>query len=75
MGWLVRPNGNTANWWHTGSLPGTYSIVVRTFNGFAWAALFNTRPKDVDAFSKELDNALWDAYNGVTSWPTNDLFK
>lgn len=75
MGWLVRPNGNTANWWHTGSLPGTYSIVVRTFNGFAWAALFNTRPKDVDAFSKELDNALWDAYSGITSWPTNDLFK
>jgi len=75
MGWSVRPSGNTAMWGHTGSLPGTYSIVVRTFNGFAWAALFNTRPKDVDAFSKELDNALWDAYSGVTSWPTNDLFK
>lgn len=75
MGWLVRPSGNTANWWHTGSLPGTYSIVVRTFNGFAWAALFNTRPKDAGAFSVELDNALWDAYNGVTSWPPNDLFK
>jgi N-acyl-D-amino-acid deacylase len=75
MGWLVRPIGNDANWWHTGSLPGTYSIVARTSNGFAWAALFNTRPKDVDGFSRELDNALWDAYNGVTSWPTNDLFK
>jgi CubicO group peptidase (beta-lactamase class C family) len=75
MGWLVRPSGVSANWWHTGSLPGTYSIVVRTSNGFAWAALFNTRPKDADAFSKELDNALWDAYSGVTSWPTNDLFK
>ena len=75
MGWLVRPSGNTANWWHTGSLPGTYSIVVRTFNGFAWAALFNTRPKDADAFSRELDNALWDAYSGVTSWPPIDLFK
>jgi N-acyl-D-amino-acid deacylase len=75
MGWLVRPNGNTATWWHTGSLPGTYSIVVRTFNGFAWAVLFNTRPKDVDAFSEELANALSDAYSGVTSWPTNDLFK
>ena len=75
MGWLVRPSGNDANWWHTGSLPGTYSIVVRTSNGFAWAALFNTRPKDEDAFAREVDNALWNAYNGVTSWPAVDLFK
>jgi len=74
MGWMVRPSGDDANWWHTGSLPGTYSIVVRTSNGFAWVALFNTRPKDENAFAKEVDQALWDAYNGVTSWPAIDLF-
>jgi N-acyl-D-amino-acid deacylase len=74
MGWLVRPNGDDANWWHTGSLPGTYSIVVRTSNGFAWAALFNTRPQDTDTFSREVDQALWDAYDGVTNWPSIDLF-
>jgi N-acyl-D-amino-acid deacylase len=75
MGWVVRPSGNTASWSHTGSLPGSHSDVVRTSNGFAWAALFNTRPEDAGAFSDEIGNALWDAYNGVTSWPPNDLFK
>lgn len=29
MGWLVRPVGNDSNWWHDGSLPGTYALVVR----------------------------------------------
>lgn len=74
MGWMVRPDGNDANWWHTGSLPGTYSIVVRTSNGFVWTALFNTRPKDENTFAKEVDQALWDAYSGVNSWPAINLF-
>jgi N-acyl-D-amino-acid deacylase len=44
FGWRVRPTANDANWWHTGSLPGTSAILYRTSDGLIWAALFNTRP-------------------------------
>jgi N-acyl-D-amino-acid deacylase len=74
MGWQVRAAGNDFNWWHTGSLDGTTTIMVRAYNGLDWVALFNSRPKDSDAFSSELNNALWQAVGGVTKWPTNDQF-
>ncbi len=69
LGWQVRPTGGDANWWHTGSLPGTSTIMVRTANNMSWVALFNSRPADADAFLSELDSELWRAVNGVTEWP------
>ncbi len=39
-GWAINSAGN---WWHSGSLPGTSSILVRTAHDFCWAALTNTR--------------------------------
>ena len=39
-GWAVN---SANNWWHSGSLPGTTTIMVRTASGFCWAALTNTR--------------------------------
>jgi N-acyl-D-amino-acid deacylase len=70
LGWQVRPTGADANWWHTGSLPGTATIMVRAANGLAWVALFNSRPAAADAFLTELDQELWRAVNGVTRWPS-----
>lgn len=76
LGWMVRPAGDDANWWHTGSLPGTATILVRTHHGMAWAALFNARASDAAAsFSGDLDAGLWEAVDGVTSWPSHDLFE
>lgn len=46
------------NWWHTGSLPGTSTIMVRTSGGFCWAALTNTRRPDSD-IGAALDNMVW----------------
>jgi len=69
LGWQVRPTGGDANWWHTGSLPGTSTIIVRTANNMAWVALFNTRPANDSAFFGELDSELWRAVNGITDWP------
>jgi N-acyl-D-amino-acid deacylase len=75
LGWMVRPVTNTgSNWWHTGSLPGTMTIVVRASDGVAWAALFNTRTSNSDPTFTDLDNSLWDARKAVTSWPNHDLF-
>ena len=75
MGWLVRPTGGDANWWHDGSLSGTRSLVVRGYNGLTWAALFNTRVQNDSSFYTELDTGLWNASFQVTQWPTHDLFN
>ena len=73
FGWLVRPTQGDATWWHTGSLPGTTSILVRSYHDFSWVALFNARVEP--GFTSELDAALWDALASVTSFPTHDLFS
>jgi hypothetical protein len=74
LGWSVRPVGSDANWWHTGSLPGTTSIIVRASNGLSWVGLFNSRPANADEFTTELDQTFWKAVEGVTEWPAVDLF-
>jgi N-acyl-D-amino-acid deacylase len=73
-GWLIRPTLGDANWWHGGSLPGTTSILVRSYHNFSWVALFNARSVTGD-FDGELDAALWNALAHVTSFPTHDLFS
>ncbi len=71
----MRPSLGDANWWHTGGLPGTSTIVVRNYGGVAWAAFFNSQPSNVDAFVGELDSGMWTALAGVTSWPSYDQFQ
>lgn len=71
-GWLVRPTQGDATWWHTGSLPGTTSILVRSYHNFSWAALFNARNP---GFAGELDAALSAALAQSTSFPAHDLFS
>ncbi|HEX2722881.1 MAG TPA: serine hydrolase [Gemmatimonadaceae bacterium] len=73
-GWQVRPTQGDANWWHSGSLPGTTSILVRSYHNFSWVALFNAR-SDTGNLGGDLDAALWNALAGVTSFPTHDLFS
>ena len=63
-GWAV--NG-APNWWHTGSLPGTTSIMVRTASGFCWAGLVNTREASGDT-SRGLDRMMWDLVGQVKRW-------
>ncbi len=75
MGWNVRPTGRDAIWWHSGSLEGTVTILVRTREGLAWAALFNSRPTGSGKFLGTLVAALSEAANQVDDWPTHDLFE
>lgn len=73
LGWVVHPVAG--NWWHGGSLPGTATIMVRTGTKLAWVALFNAHPMKPNAtIEAELDDAMWEAVNGVTAWPAHDLF-
>ena len=73
-GWFVRPTQGDANWWHGGTLPGTTAMLVRTYNNFSWVGLVNTRSLTAN-LEAELDAALWNAFAGVTSFPTHDLFS
>jgi len=52
-GWAVN---KVPNWWHNGSLPGTATLMVRTASGFCWAALANTRSKDLNG---AMDRMMW----------------
>jgi len=77
LGWQIRPTtsgGTGRNTWHTGSLPGTTSIVVRTYHGLSWAAVFNRRDDPSGKSYGDIDAALWTAANGVKTWPTTDMF-
>jgi Beta-lactamase len=69
MGWQVRPLGRDANWWHSGSLDGTTTLMVRAANGVTWAAFFNSRPRLAEDFGNELDQAMWQAFDAVRQWP------
>ena len=71
-GWMVRPvgEGGKSNTWHTGSLPGTSTLLVRRPDGLIWAAVFNERIKD-DQFDPNLHRAA----DAVKEWPKDDLFE
>ncbi|MEU6647654.1 serine hydrolase domain-containing protein [Saccharomonospora sp. NPDC046836] len=76
LGWYVQPKttGNGRTTWHTGNLPGTYSLLMRTYEDMSWAALFNQRDDPSGLPYSDIKSAMWDARRGVTSWPSHDLF-
>ena len=76
-GWMVRPVGNEgrSNYWHTGSLPGTFTLLVRRHDGLAWAILFNQRSSDPKLSDRDIDSALHEAADAVVEWPQHDLFS
>ena len=62
-GWFV----SEPNRWHSGSMPGTSSIMVHTPSGLCWAALANSR----DSYSRSvvaLDEAVWNMVRKVKAW-------
>jgi CubicO group peptidase (beta-lactamase class C family) len=61
-GWAV--NG-APNWWHSGSLPGTTTLLVRTATGLCWAAFMNTRTREAGA---ALDRFMWNMARAVPAW-------
>jgi hypothetical protein len=62
------------NTWHTGILAGTSTLLVRTYGGMSWAALFDQRDDPSGLSYDDIDGDLWSAAGQVSSWPTTDLF-
>lgn len=76
LGWQVRPVGTEgrANFWHTGSLPGTFSLLVHRHDGLIWAVLFNQRSEGDLPPDGEIDSALHRAAAMVPRWEPKNLF-
>ncbi|WP_020569920.1 serine hydrolase [Neolewinella persica] len=71
-GWAVN---SANNWWHTGALDGTASIMVRSSGGYNFALILNKRIIDrrSNQFWADLDGLPWSCIGGATSWPGYDL--
>jgi N-acyl-D-amino-acid deacylase len=76
-GWMVRPQGEQGrfNSWHTGSLPGTRTMLVRRWDGVSWAVLFNQRQDIPGLPDTQIDPAMHRAADEVKEWPKEDLFE
>jgi CubicO group peptidase (beta-lactamase class C family) len=77
MGWAGRLVANGTNYWHTGSMPGTWTLMIRRYDDLKWVAMFNQRNDSGDSKGEtygQIDNDLHDAANSVIIWPTTDLF-
>jgi N-acyl-D-amino-acid deacylase len=76
LGWNNRelPGGGVHHW-HSGSLPGTSTILIRRHDKKNFIALLNTRhsPK-TEKLGAEVDRALHEAAAEVSTWPTHNHF-
>ena len=73
LGWTVRPLGDKKfNVWHTGSLPGTSTILIRRHDGLNIAVLFNSRVSPTaQHLTRELEGPLHAALDEVRDWPSS----
>jgi N-acyl-D-amino-acid deacylase len=71
LGWFNRVVGEgQQNNWHTGSLAGTATILIRRHDGRNFVALFNARgSSDAAHFGREIDPQLHQAADEVSEWP------
>ncbi|MCE3015531.1 MAG: serine hydrolase [Pirellula sp.] len=74
LGWMnVKLANGEFNHWHTGSLPGTSSILIRRNDGLTLVALCNTRESGASGpnnkLAKELDSLLHRSANTIQQWP------
>jgi len=76
LGWQVREVDRQAyNVWHSGSLPGTATLLIRRHDGKNFVALLNSRVGPTTTnLGREIDAELHRAAAKVAVWPTIDLF-
>jgi N-acyl-D-amino-acid deacylase len=76
LGWQVRDLGDGRfNRWHTGSLPGTTTIMVHRHDGRNFVGLLNTRVSPTsESLGGDIDQKIGEASQRVESWPRYDLF-
>lgn len=73
LGWEVLRIDQDAQWWHDGRLPGGYSFLERTFDGYVFAVVANS--SDSDPNFRLLGYEILDGINARGYWPDLDLFQ
>jgi CubicO group peptidase (beta-lactamase class C family) len=71
-GWMVSTR-DPGIWWHTGSLPGSTGVMVRTGNGMAWAAMTNTRTQPHAEIDAAINKMGWDMVGTDPQWGVQAL--
>jgi CubicO group peptidase (beta-lactamase class C family) len=66
-GWMVTNDG-AGDWWHSGSLPGSTTVMTRTSTGLCWAALTNTRTEPSNQIDAALNDTMWNIVRSVPGW-------
>lgn len=76
LGWSNRVvERDKTHHWHTGSLSGTATILIRRADGRNLIALLNTRVSPTsNHLSRDLDALIMNAADAVTEWPGEDHF-
>jgi CubicO group peptidase (beta-lactamase class C family) len=64
-GWMVSGNG-AGSWWHSGSLPGSTSLMVRNPDGSCSAAICNTRSQPHQEMDSALYQMMWDLMQNIS---------
>ncbi len=77
LGWSNRTvDEENTNHWHSGSLSGTATIMIRRHDGKNFIALMNTRTSPSSShLGREIDKLLHRAANEISTWPEQDLFR
>ncbi len=70
-GWNVRRVGSgRTNTWHNGLIAGTSALMVRRWDGFSWAVLFNTDSGPSGKhLAGQIDPLIHRAVDDVKRWP------
>lgn len=75
-GWSVRTVGSNPsglkghNIWHNGALAGTSAVLVRRWDGFSWAVLFNTdQSSNGKRLTDLIDAKMHRTIDGISEWP------
>ena len=70
LGWNVRAVDDMGhkNYWHTGSFAGTSSLLVRRYDGYSWAIIFNVDrtsggDRCADLIDRELHKAVFESHS------------
>ncbi|WP_149494869.1 serine hydrolase [Roseiconus lacunae] len=70
LGWSIVDIPKGVNQWHTGSLAGTATIMIRRHDGKNFVALFNARTSPrASHLGRAMDRLLHDMANQVSDWP------
>ncbi|TLF44810.1 serine hydrolase domain-containing protein [Maribacter aurantiacus] len=71
---LNRPYFNFFNWVHTGSLPGTSSVMSRHNDTFNYTVVMNKRSTNYEAILNAVQSVINNEIDTRTEWPNVDLF-